>query len=516
MEECPTLMPFSSSGVFTAPPSMTTSGGRALPRTYRMKDVRAKSALERAQKFFGARIWSASLDEVRRGRALLYRGSRILYSTVLGFREKDLTFRAAALTYYSVLSIVPFLAFAFSVLKGFGGYQKLLEGTVRPYLRATFSGAPSLLAGFEQVLVFVERTTTVGLNVVSVIFLVYTSVSMLSTIETALNDIWGAKSARPFLRQVTDYTTLLVVTPLLVAAAITFGTAAQSSGVVTFLRDNMALGLVIDFFLSLTSLVFGCVAMFALYVIMPNVKTKVSSALFGGIIGGLMWQAALLAHVKFQMGVANYNALYSGFGAVPIFLVWLYISWTIVLLGAQLAASHQYEQTMRQAVRARHVDQELRETLAVAIAAEVTKRFLEGCPPRTQASLAESLEVPPPTVEDVLNLLVRSGVLIRAVCGHDIGYLPARDVDDLRVADVRAAVRRDPDADELKAALDSRVSPGLRDLLKATEANARRGPGNLTLRALALDALQTDVPEKPSTPTQEVEVLDAKQPEVPS
>jgi membrane protein len=493
------------------------AGRRIRRQTYRMGAVSAKSALERFQQFFGSRIWSASLNEVRRSRALLYRASRIVYATVQGFREKDLTFRAAALTYYSVLSIVPFLAFAFSVLKGFGGYQKLLDGTVRPYLRDTFAGNPTLLAGMEQMLVFVERTSTVGLNTVSVILLVYTSISMLSTIETALNDIWGAKSARPVLRQVTDYTTLLVVTPLLMAAAVTFGTAARSSGVVTFLRETMLVGTVIEFMLSLTSLVFGCVAMIALYIIMPNVKTRLSSALFGGIIGGLLWQGALLVHVKFQMGVANYNALYSGFGAVPIFLVWVYVSWTIVLLGAQLAASHQYEQTMRQAIRAKHVDQELRETLSIAIAAEVTKRFMEGCPPRTQASLAESLEVPPPTVEDVLNQLVKAGVLIRAVCGHDLGYLPARDVDTLRVSDVRAAVRRIPEAAELKSALDRRVSEGLRQLLHAAESAEREGPANLTLRELALTALEVNTPrEMPESHSKEVEILDAKQPEVPS
>ena len=476
----------------------------------------AKETFDRVQKFFGAGIWTASLDEVRRGRALLYRLARILYATYQGFRQKDLTFRAAALTYYSVLSIVPFLAFAFSVLKGFGGYQKLLD-VLRPWLKTTFEDNQTLLTGIEQVLVFVDRTSTSGLGTGSVLLLVYTSISMLSTIETSLNEIWGAKSSRPVLRQVTDYTTLMVVTPLLMAAAIAFGTAAQSSGFIKFLRETMLVGTIVDFLLSLTSLVLGCVAMIALYIIMPNVKVRLSSALFGGIVGGLLWQGALLLHVKFQMGVANYNALYSGFGAVPIFLVWLYVSWMIVVIGAQLAAGHQYEQNMRQAYRAKHVDQELRETLAIALCAEVTRRYLEGCPPRTQADLAETLEVPPPTAEDVLNQLVRAGVLIRAVCGHDLGYMPARDVDDLHVADVRAAVRQLPEASELKSALDSKLSPELREILRADDQVSRRGPGNLTLRELAQQASpRSEAVASGPRQTQEMEVLDAKQPEVPS
>src|SRR5215204_3506103 len=101
-----------------------------------------KDNFQRAHKFFGARVWSASLGELKRGQALLYRAARILYATVQGFREKRLNFQAAALTYYSVLSIVPFLAFAFSVLKGFGEYQRLMDQSLRPYLQQTFGGNP--------------------------------------------------------------------------------------------------------------------------------------------------------------------------------------------------------------------------------------------------------------------------------------------------------------------------------------------------------------------------------------
>jgi membrane protein len=351
-----------------------------------------------------------------------------------------------------------------------------------------------------------------------VLLLVYTSISMLSTIETALNDIWGAKSSRPLLRKVTDYTTLMVITPLLILAAITFGTAAASSGVVKFLTDTLSLGTVIDFLLNLTSLVLGCIAMVSLYVIMPNVHVRLASALFGGVIGGLLWQGSLLLHVKFQMGMASYNALYAGFGAIPIFLVWLYISWTIVLVGAQLAASHQYEQNLRQAIRARYVDQQLRELLAIVLAADVTRRFLEGCPPRTQTVLADKLEVPVPTVEEVLNALVQHGVLVRVVCGHELGYLPARDVDQLRVADVTDAVRHDPAADELKAVLLDRVGGRLREQLLRVRSAAREGPGSMTLRELAEQAIAeeppTDRAPSPGESAHEVDVLDGKQPAV--
>src|SRR5204862_5394804 len=124
-----------------------------------------------------------------------------------------------------------------------------------------------------------------------------------------------------------------------------------------------------------------------------------------------------------------------------IFLVWLYVSWTIVLIGAQLAASHQYESRLRQAVRSRHVDQELREALAVAVAATVSERFVEGRPPATSTALAAALEVPAPPVEQVLDALVRAGVLVRVAQRDEPGYDPGRDLDAVRLVDVEDAVR---------------------------------------------------------------------------
>ena len=174
-----------------------------------------RHSLQRAQRVLRGPDLVRQPGRAPRGRALLYRLGRILYATVQGFREKHLNFRAAALTYYSVLSIVPFLAFAFSVLKGFGGYQRLMDQSAASLPAQTFGGNPSLLHAVEQMLSFVEKTSVAGLGMMGVLFLVYTSISLLSTIETALNEIWGAKSSRPLLRQVTDYTTLMVVTPLL-------------------------------------------------------------------------------------------------------------------------------------------------------------------------------------------------------------------------------------------------------------------------------------------------------------
>jgi membrane protein len=418
---------------------------------------------------------------------LLYRVGRTIYATARGFFDKELTSRAASLTYYTMLSLVPFLAFAFSLLKGFGVYHRLVAGSLRPYLQQTFAGDKSLLVGIDQTLAFVERTSVSGLSAIGVLLLMYTSISMLSTTETALNDIWDVKSPRPLRRKVTDYTTMLVIGPLLVFTAITMSTAAQNSSFVSWLHRSLLLGDITAVLVRLASLLLGSLGLVAVYLILPNTRVRPTSAIFGGLVAGVLWHLALLLHVKFQIGVAKYNALYSGFAALPIFLVWLYLSWNILLVGAQLAASHQYEQRMKQAVRARAVDQELREALAVIVAAAVSRAFIDGHQPPTAVALAEALEVPPPAVEQVLDTLVRAGLLVRVSEGGEVRYDPARDVDAVRMIDLEEAMRHDPsdESEAFRSALARTIGPELGGLLRARHEEGWNEAGMVTLRELA-------------------------------
>jgi membrane protein len=477
----------------------------------------ARRGASRLHAFFTETIWDVRISDLGPGRGLLYRSGRIAYTTVREYLDNRLTFRAAALTYFSVLSIVPFLAFAFAVLKGFGAYRTFIDGTVRPYVRGTFEGNPALLTAIERILQFVERTDVSRLGTMGVVFLTYTSISLISNVEVALNDIWKAKTQRPFVRQVTDYVTLLVIAPLLIVVAATFATAAQSSSVMVFLRETAQLGALIDFLLRFTSMAIAGLALFATYMILPNVRTRFWSALLGSAIAAALWQGALVLHVQFQMGVARYNALYSVLGAVPIFLVWTYVSWLIVLVGAQIAASHQNEQADRQRLHARRADQALKETLAVALAARVARDFLDGSPRRTDAALAELLEVPPPTIEEILEALVRHGLLARTVAGREIGYVPGRDLDAIRVSDLRDALRREAQADDIRAVVERQLGPSLQRVVAAVDEETRTSPLNRTLRELA--ALAGDAPE-PRVDAADAQpgngsMVDAKQPEIP-
>ncbi|HET6439071.1 MAG TPA: YihY/virulence factor BrkB family protein [Anaeromyxobacter sp.] len=440
--------------------------------------------LDRLRLFFSDQIWQAGPGTSRGVRGFCYALCRLGYSVVRGFLENRLTLRAAALTYFSVLSLVPFLAFAFAVLKGLGAYAGFIQGTVQPYVEHTFSGNRALQAAIEYIFRFVDRTNVSTLGVVGLLTLIYTSVSLISNVEAALNVVWGARTQRPLLRQVTDYVTLLVTTPVLVMVATTFATAAQSSQVVQFLRQTLGLGAVIDFLLRFTSMVVVGMALFAVYEILPNVRVRPASAFLGAAVSALLWQGLLVLHVQFQIGVAGYSALYSVLGAIPIFLVWTYFSWVTVLIGAQVAASHQDDRAMGERFVSRRMDQALRERLALALSAVVARDFRMGTR-RTEAGLADAVRVARGPAGEVLGELVRAGVLARAVLGRDAYLLPGRDPAGIRLSDIRDALRREPGADRLRDLLEGHLPARLRAALDAAEEESRRSPQNLTLEELS-------------------------------
>lgn len=450
-----------------------------------MRAARARRPpLDELRSWFTDRAWRVGPDAPQGARRALAAVSRLGYTTVRGFLENRLTLRAAALTYFSILSIVPLLAFAFAVLKGLGAYAGFVQGTLMPYLTETFGQNAPLLAAVQQVFLFVDRTNVSTLGVVGLLTLVYTSVSLLSNVEASFNVVWGARTQRPFLRQVTDYVTLLVTTPILIVVATTFAAAAQSSQAVLFLRESLGLGQLIDFLLRFTSVVVVATALFALFVILPNVHVRPISALIGAAVAALLWQGVLVLHVQFQVGIAGYSALYSVLGALPIFLVWTYFSWMTVLVGAQVAASHQSGRALGERFVQHRVDQALRERLAIALAAVVTRDFRAGTR-RPEAELAEIVQLPRAPVDEVLGALVQAGLLARVVAGRDTYLLPGRDPATVRALDVRDALRREPEADSARPALEAHLPDPLRDVLDGLEQELRRSPRNLTLVELS-------------------------------
>jgi membrane protein len=340
---------------------------------------------ERLQRFLHHGVWSADLREISRVRALLYQTTRFLSHAVSGFLEDQCLLRASALTYTSLLSLVPFLALMFSVLKGLG-VQRRLE----PLLLEQFTPASQDVVA--SILEYVDRTNVTSLGVLGVVFLLVTALMTLKNMEGSFNWIWKVQQGRSWLRTVSDYVSLLVIAPFCFLVALSLTTYFSGPSMVERMESIWIVGGFYRFIIRLSPCVVLWIAFTACYLIMPNTRVKIPAAALGGVVAGTLWQLAQWGYVHYQIGVGKYNAIYGALSQLPILLVWIYLSWVIVLLGAELAFAHQnlYHYTAQRAMAAAKVP--TRTALTLGILQSVGERFLSGRRPFRASELAGALQ----------------------------------------------------------------------------------------------------------------------------
>jgi membrane protein len=404
---------------------------------------RVLKTYRRSVRFFSREIWAQRLDELPQKRARLYQLARILDVTVRGLVFGDtLHVRAAALTYFTVLSIVPLLAFVFALLKGFGAYDVLVRDSLRPYILDLLAGNEALRTAFEQILGFVEQTGVTSLGFLGLLTLLYAATRLLRNIEAALNEIWDLSVGRTLLQQFRDYVAIIVVTPLCLMAAAALTTASQALEPLRAAGETIGLHRVLAPLLGILSpLAVLFAGLLFLYKVMPYTNVRLLSAALGAAVGGLLWYLVLIAHVRFQIGVARYNALYSSFGAVPIFLAWLHISWLVVLVGAQVAATHQNHRSVAQRTRSADFDQSEREIVCIAAVLCIARAFLACEPSPDVRALSSTLSAPEPLLRSLLERLASAALLVRTARDDELSFTLARPAERIHVKDLLDAVR---------------------------------------------------------------------------
>ncbi len=442
--------------------------------------------IERAHHFFDRRQWDIDLAGLSTFRALGVRLTRILSLAWQGMVQNDCLTRASALTYVTVLSLVPLLAFGFSVAKGLGAYDYLKTNAIDPALErlvptaaagAQAAGAQNVRVAIENVLGFVEQTNFANLGLVGLAFLILAALKLMTNIESAFNAIWGVQQARSAIRKVTDFVALVVVTPILLLVATAVVAALQNNAVTTFLSDTLQLGSVVQALFTLLTLVTVWFGFCFLYMIMPNTRVPFVSAILGGVVAGTIWQVIQVLHVQLQVGVANYNAIYAGFAALPIFLVWVYMNWVAVLLGGLVAWAHQAEPAYREHKRMRLTSLADRELVAVRALSWIAASFTDSRGAVPVSTVASRSNVPPGVLQDILQPLVTHGLLARTDNDATPGFLPARPLDDITIHDVLSALRGTIDT-SLEA------SDGVSQTLEHLHDSLQTSAHNLTLRQL--------------------------------
>jgi len=354
---------------------------------------------------------------------------------------------ASSLSYTTVLSLVPFLAVAFSVSKGFGIYEA-------PYLRDVLLRLTAEKADVVDALLgYIQNTNVKALGFIGVATLFVTSVSLLSTMEEAFNIIWHAKEKRGIWSRFSNYITVILVCPVFILAAFSVTATFQNASMIQWLREIELFNQAITMALKAVPMVMVAISLFILYKFLPNVKVSSYAAVTGAAIAGFAWQTTQALYIKYQIGATGYNAIYGSFAQIPLLLVWLYISWLIVLAGAEVANAAQNFSRVRREDTAKSYSFADRRDLSLLLALMLTERAENKQPPLADMEAAEPLGVPVKLVLQELRKLARMGVAVR-VDGEGEGerYVLAAAPDKITVGELVVAwegLRGDTDLEDL-------------------------------------------------------------------
>jgi membrane protein len=444
--------------------------------------ARALKKLSAIVQFLNTDIWRLQAHKLPPRRSFWITQLRVLLLAVRRFNLDKCDLRASALTFYSLLSIVPVVAMAFAVAKGFG-VEKVLGEQLMTRLEGQEEVAEKII-GFAQSML--ENTKGGAIAGVGIVVLFWTVIKVLGNIENSFNDIWGVKTPRTMGRKLADYLSVMMIFPVLMilAGSITVLLTTQLSLMVERLSF---LGYLADALLFLIRILpYGVLwlAFTFIYVFMPNAKVELKSALWGGILAGTIYQLVQLAYIRFQIGVSNYGAIYGSFAALPLFLVWLQLSWLIVLLGAEISFAHQNVATYEFAQDCLGISHSFKRMTGLLVASRCVKRFLNAEKPSTLEDISRALEAPLCLVHSVLNDLKTAGILSE-VCldqGVSIAYQPACDIDRLTVAGVMD--RLDQQGIAAVPMAESTEVNKLRETLKRFSEMIEQSPANLKLRDL--------------------------------
>ncbi|MBI1909749.1 MAG: YihY family inner membrane protein [Deltaproteobacteria bacterium] len=287
--------------------------------------------------FFTQTLWEMDTPILRWYRRIPIYLARLVATVVKGYRQNKIPVRATALAYTTLISIVPFLAVTFSLFKAFGGLNQAMEPIKRFVLSNLATGTgDAAITYLDQ---FIENFRSGAVGLVGFMLLILSVISVLATIEQAFNDIWGIPKSRTFIRRFTSYWTIITIGPVLLGISLSLTGALQSSRLV---NDILSLSGAQRFLIAKIPWLVTFGMFTALYLIMPNTKVRVRSALLGGIIGGSLWEVAKWGYTLYATQVVSTYKVYGSLGMVPIFLVWIYYTWVVVLVGALVAFANEH------------------------------------------------------------------------------------------------------------------------------------------------------------------------------
>ena len=394
--------------------------------------------LEKSKRLNDA-IWHTSLSDISRSKSFIFRQLRIIVLAARGFMNDKVQLRASALTFYSLLSIIPVVAIAFAIAKGFG-----LDQNLQQLVAKEFQTQPEVLDWLLSVATNALQKTRGGpIAGVGVIILFWSAMSLLDQIESSFNHIWQIRSSRPWYRKFTDYLTIMLIAPvfLILSSSITvldLSDFISRSSILDFLKP------LFNFLLKFAPYVLTWFALTVLYIIIPNTKVKFVPALVSGIIAGTVLQILQWLYIDLQFGISKLSSIYGSFAAIPLFILWLQASWIILLLGAELSFANQNVSRYEYESEALNVSQYQKKALVLMIMNMIIRNFTVGEKPISAEDISGKLKIPVRLVRDILQDLNNAGLVsvIHENEHEERLYQPAMDINKLSISYVLNRLER--------------------------------------------------------------------------
>lgn len=386
--------------------------------------------------FFEEDIWKIRLKALPPLKRFIVRYPRVIALASHRFYSDQCSLKASALTYSSLLSVVPVLAMVFGAAKGFG-LEELIERQILEMAeKANWQSeiADRIIAFSHSLLENAKGGLIAGVGVILVFWSV---ISILGQIEDSFNGIWEVRQGRSLKRKFADYISIMVLAPFL--QIISSSAAVLVASRVKIIFEKIALlgvfSPIVTFLLQFVPYLSIWILLTMLYLVMPNTKVPIKSAILAGVVTGTAFQIVQWAYIKFQIGVSSYGPIYGSFAALPLFLVWLQLSWMIVLFGAEIAFAHENDETFGYHPDFSRISLSERKVLVLRIFYLTIKRFSQGEKPLTARQISHTLEIPVRLVRSLLNELTRSGVVVETVTEtkDEVGFQPAMTIENATI-----------------------------------------------------------------------------------
>lgn len=399
--------------------------------------TQAREELSRLEAYVRGDLWSHErFSRLPRSRRPLVLFVRTLFIMWTGFSRERLRLRAAALTYTTILSLVPALAVIFFVFTAFGGLDDSRE-------RLKERMADLLSVGHqEKVIAFLDQfvVSASAIGGLGVIFLLVTSLSLLTNIEKAFNDIWGLKQDRSILRRFQAYWPLLTLGPLLFGVSLTVTASVQRHEIVQALAELIPGGRLVT---TLLPIVFTWVGFTLAYLIIPNTRVGVRHALIGGVVAGTIWELAKRLYAVYATKAITYSTIYGSLSVVPLSVIWIYVSWMVALIGATITFAAQNAATYEPEQDHAKLSQRHAERVAAWLLVLIHEHFDAGRGRLSGDLILQSVPGPPREIRRILERLVEGGLVVVSAGEEEQAYQPGHPSHRTTLAELVRVMRND-------------------------------------------------------------------------